>query len=148
MFGQKLTEPAVQFHIHWGIWAWRVVREELEICNQMFDEAMALIEPLHDPGLRIEALFIGVLTSFYRGEFAKTVELCEQGFPLFDEETSKAHARHTGQNVGATMQSYWALALWHLGYPEQAIERSAKAVALARRIKHPFSLAYALCHAS
>ena len=148
MFGQKLTEPAVQFHIHWGIWAWRVVREELENCSQMFEEAMELIEPLNNPGLRVEALFIGVLTSFYRGEFAKTVELCEQGFPLFDLETSKQHARHTGQNVGATMQSYWALALWHLGYPEQAIDRAAQAVALARSLKHPFSLAYALCHAS
>ena len=148
VFGQKLAEPAVQFHIHWGIWAWRVVREELQICNQMADEALRLIAPLDDPGLRIEALFIGVLTSFYRGEFTKTRELCEQAFPLFDEATSKLHARQTGQNVGVTMQSYWALALWHLGYPEQAMQRASQAVALARSLKHPFSLAYALCHTS
>jgi serine/threonine protein kinase/tetratricopeptide (TPR) repeat protein len=147
-FGQKLAEPAVQFHIHWGIWAWRVVREELEICNQMYDEALRLIEPLNNPGLQIEAHFIGVLTSFYRGEFTKTRELCEQAFPLFDEETSKQHARHTGQNVGVTMQCYWALSLWHLGYPEQAIQRAEQAVALARTLEHPFTLAYALCHAS
>ncbi len=148
VFGQKFAEPAVQFHIHWGIWAWRVVREELEICSRMFDEALALIKPLDDPGLNIEALFIGVLTSFYQGEFTRTRELCEQGFPLYDEAISKAHARHTGQNVGVTMQSYWALALWHLGYPEQAMQRSQQAVELARSLKHPFSLAYALCHAS
>ena len=147
VFGQKLAEPAVQFHIHWGIWAWRVVREELEVCSQMLDEALTLIAPLDDPGLKIEALFIGVLTSFYRGEFTRTRELCEQGFPLYDEMTSKAHARHTGQNVGVTMQSYWALALWHLGYPEQAMQRAQQAVDLARSLKHPFSLAYALGHA-
>lgn len=113
----------------------------------MLDEALTLIAPLDDPDLKIEALFIGVLTSFYRGEFTRTRELCEQGFPLYDEMTSKAHARHTGQNVGVTMQSYWALALWHLGYPEQAMQRAQQAVDLARSLKHPFSLAYALCHA-
>lgn len=148
VLGRKLAEPAIQFHIHWGIWAWRVVREELELCNQMFGEALRLIASLDDPGLRIEAQFIGVLTSFYRGEFTKTLELCEECFPLYDVDTSKEHARHTGQNVGATLQSYWALALWHLGYPEQAIERSRQTIELARTLNHPFSLAYALCHAS
>ncbi len=148
VLGQKLAEPASRFYIHWGIWAWRVVREELEICQQMADEALRLISPLDDPGLQIEALFIDVLTSFYRGEFTRTRELCEQGFPLYDEAASKLHARQTGQNVGVTMQSYWALALWHLGHPEQAIQRADRAVALARLLKHPFSLAYALCHSS
>ncbi len=147
IFGSKLTEPTVQFHIHWGIWAWRVVREELEICHRMIDEGRRLIGSLDDPGLRIEALFTGVLTSFYRGEFTTTRALCEEGFPLYDQEVSKQHARHTGQNVGVTMQSYWALALWHLGYPEQAMRRAEQAVDLARSLKHPFSLAYALCHA-
>ena len=34
--------------------------------------------------------------------------------------------------------------MWHLGYPDQALERSQKAVALAIELSHPFSLAYAL----
>ena len=58
----------------------------------------------------------------------------------------KLHVRHTGQNAGVTMQCYWALSLWHLGYPDQALQRTRKAVELARTLKHPFSVAYALCH--
>lgn len=107
-----------------------------------------MIAPWQDPGLQIESAFISILTSFYRGEFLKTCELCEKAFLLFDESTAKKHALGTGQNVGATLQSYWALALWHLGYPEQAIQRAQSAVDFARSIKHPFSLAYALCHFS
>lgn len=148
VFGQQLAGPEVQFPIHWGIWAWRVVREELAICTEMADEGLRLVAPLNDPGFRIEAIFIAVLTSFYRGEFARTRALCEEGFPLYGEAVSKQHARHTGQNVGATLQSYWALALWHLGFPEQAMRRAEQAVALARTLRHPFSLAYALCHSS
>jgi predicted ATPase len=41
-----------------------------------------------------------------------------------------------------------AHALWHLGYPEQALKRSQAAVALAREVSHPYSLAYALGNAA
>jgi predicted ATPase len=44
--------------------------------------------------------------------------------------------------------SYAAAALWQLGYPDQALERSHEAIALARELSHPFSLAVALDLAS
>ncbi len=145
--GQKLAGPAEQFFIHWGIWAWRVVREELQLCNQMADEAQKIVEPIGDPGLQMEAWFIPALTSFYLGDLESSLRCCQQGFALYDEQTAKLYARHTGQNVGVTMQCYWALSLWHLGYPDQAIARIQQAVETARSVNHPFSLAYALCHA-
>jgi len=40
-----------------------------------------------------------------------------------------------------------ALALWTLGYPDQALERSQRGQALAQEVAHPFSLAFALQHA-
>jgi predicted ATPase len=36
------------------------------------------------------------------------------------------------------------LALWHLGYPDQALKTSYEALTLARELTHPFSLAAAL----
>jgi predicted ATPase len=41
-----------------------------------------------------------------------------------------------------------ALALWQLGYPEQAQRVSQETLKLARAINHPFSLAYAQHHTS
>ena len=37
-----------------------------------------------------------------------------------------------------------ALALWYLGYPDQALQRCQQAVTLAQELSHPFSLAFAL----
>ncbi len=145
--GKLLAGPAEQFFVHWGIWAWRVVREELQLCNKMGSEAINLVEPLGVAGLQMEALFIPALTSFYLGDFTNSLKCCEQGFALYDEATAKRFSQHTGQNVGVTLQCYWALSLWHLGYPEQAMNRIEQAIALGRAIKHPFSLAYALGHA-
>jgi hypothetical protein len=36
------------------------------------------------------------------------------------------------------------MALWHLGYPDQALKRSHEALTLAQELSHPFSLAFAL----
>jgi predicted ATPase len=43
--------------------------------------------------------------------------------------------------------AYDACCLWCLGYPEQALERSQEALALARELDHAFSLADVLCFA-
>ena len=48
--GQKLAGPVEQFFVHWGIWAWRVVREELRLCHQMAAEVLSIVEPLGDAG--------------------------------------------------------------------------------------------------
>ena len=40
--------------------------------------------------------------------------------------------------------SFAALALWFLGYPDQALKRSHEALTLAQELSHPFSLALAL----
>ena len=144
--GSKLASSGEQFHITWGIWSWRVVQEELDLCMQLNDHAWELAEAAGDDGLRMEAHFITALTQFYRGEFAETVRHCEAGLPLYDKERCRLHARLTGQNVGVTMQCYHALALWHLGYPEQAVARADQAVELARSLGRPYSLAYAVHH--
>ena len=39
---------------------------------------------------------------------------------------------------------YAAFALWHLGYPDQALKRINEALTLAQEISHPYSLAFAL----
>ena len=40
--------------------------------------------------------------------------------------------------------SYEAIALWMLGYPDQALQRSQQGQALAQELAHPFNLAFAL----
>ena len=57
--------------------------------------------------------------------------------------------RHTltapfSQDFGVTCRSYSALTLFSLGYPDRALERSREAVKLARDLKQPFSLGFAL----
>lgn len=49
-----------------------------------------------------------------------------------------------GQDVGVTTLGWSAVALWELGHPDQALATGDEAIALARRVGHPFSLAFGL----
>jgi predicted ATPase len=55
--------------------------------------------------------------------------------------------RWGGADPGVECRSYAAQALWLLGYPDQALQRSRAALTLAQELLHPFSLAYALSQA-
>jgi predicted ATPase len=53
-----------------------------------------------------------------------------------------------GSVLRVSCRRHVALALWYLGYPAQALERSCEAIALAQELAHPYSLAYALYFAT
>jgi predicted ATPase len=47
-----------------------------------------------------------------------------------------------GQDVGASAHAWAAWSKWFLGYPDQAISLSQRALALAKASEHPFSLCF------
>jgi predicted ATPase len=49
-----------------------------------------------------------------------------------------------GRDPGVACLTFLAWSLWLLGYPEKAQQRNNESIALARELKHPFSLAVAL----
>jgi predicted ATPase len=50
-----------------------------------------------------------------------------------------------GADPKVMILSVAALALWLLGYPDQAQEKSREAITLAQKLSHPHSLAWELC---
>ncbi len=145
---ERIGEKPQLFAVMWGDWAWHVVRGDFRLCMELAAEAMQLAEQLHDPGLTMEALFLPGLTLLYRGDFAGAREHCERAITEFDNrELCAVWTAHTGQNSGVTHRCYLALALWHLGFPDQALAMSGEAIARSREVRHPFSLCYALHHA-
>jgi tetratricopeptide (TPR) repeat protein len=146
---ERIGQPPQLFAVVWGNFAWRVVRGEMALSMTLAREAIGLAERFEDPGIWMEALFLLGLTLFYRGDFAGAVTQYEKALSHYDDrERTALWASHVGQDAGITHRCYLALALWQLGYPEQAQRVSQETLKLARAIKHPFSLAYAHHHAS
>ena len=135
------------FAMLWGNFAFHIVRADFGVCTELADEAMALGERLNDPGILMEALFLKGLTRLYRGDFAGARDCCARAIAEFDDRERNAFwAALVGEDAGVTHRCYLALALWHLGFPEQALKLNDEMLKLARTINQPFSLEYALHH--
>ncbi len=141
---ERVGDKWNSFVVLFGIWAWRLVRDELVLSLKLSEEIMSLAELLGDPGMMMEAHHVPANSLYYLGDFEAARKHCEDGFALYDEDRCRMHCHRSGQNSGVTLQSYWALANWHLGYPDQALERIESAIDLAHHLKHPFSQCYSL----
>jgi tetratricopeptide (TPR) repeat protein len=78
------------------------------------------------------------------GKFASAREHLEQTIALYISRPSSSHAIRPVQGPGVMSRGYAAWSLWHLGYPDQALQRVHEAFALAQELSHPFSFAFAL----
>ena len=146
---ERIAEPTQLFAMVFGNFAWHVVRGEMGSTMTLANEAMELAERFDDPGMLMEALFLMGVTLYYRGDFVGALAQYEKALSHYDDrERNRAWASIVGEDAGVAHRCYLSLALWHLGYPEQALLASRESVKLAQMIDHPFSHAYAQHHAS
>ena len=115
-------------------------RTSLELAKQVIDLAQRSQDPLqllgahHGMGLSL----------FHMGEFQQSRMHLEQVIASYDSAYQRDLTLVYGYDLGALTLSYQANNLWFLGYSDQALNRIQEAVALARELNHPFSLAFAL----
>jgi predicted ATPase len=85
------------------------------------------------------------VTMFYRGQFAGARAYYENALAAYDDRArTRFWTAYTGHDAGVTHRCYLALTLWHLGYPDQALDLARAACELARTIGHAFSLEHAV----
>jgi predicted ATPase len=68
----------------------------------------------------------------------------EQGIALYDPEWGRPGSSLQGVNCAASCHTFLTRVCWHLGYPEQALQHSGQAIAIAEDISPPFGQAIAL----
>src|SRR5579883_339173 len=142
---KRIGDEKQQFGIMLGMWEWHIVRGDLRTCVDQAADGMALAERLNDPGVMMEALFMPGVTMFYRGQFAPARAHFENALAVYDDRARTRYwTTYTGHDGGVTHRCYLALALWHLGYPDRALELARETCELARTIGHAFSLAHAV----
>ncbi len=142
---ERVGPSTLLFGILLGTWEWRLVRGDIRICVDLADDGMTLAEGVDDPGMLMEALFMRGATKFYRAEFADARAYHKSAVGLYDDrERTKLWAAATGHNASVTHRCYLALALWHLGYADQAMAMDRETRELAGTIGHAFSTAHAI----
>jgi predicted ATPase len=126
------------YHVRGDLIAARDVGEHLNKLAQNLGEQALLVEA--DRALGVSLLWLGEVS------LARTK--LEEGISLYDSKLNRSHASTYGIDPGVVCLSYSALAWWFLGFADQALDRSRRAVALADDLSHPHSRALALVWAA
>jgi predicted ATPase/class 3 adenylate cyclase/DNA-binding winged helix-turn-helix (wHTH) protein len=144
---QQVGETPQLFQALWGLWYFHLVRAEFRTARALGEQLLDLAQRVQAPGLLLLAHRVLGQTLTFLGEFSAAQVHLERGMTLYQPERYRSLASLYGQDQGVICRSWAALALWYLGYPDQALRRSREALSLSQELAHPFSLAYAICFA-
>jgi DNA-binding SARP family transcriptional activator/predicted ATPase len=118
------------------------VRAEHRRAREFAAEAFSLAQQSGDPLLVALGHWQLGFVSFGLGEFAAARAHLQQVISFYEpQEHHQSLVSLRGSDAGVNALSFDACCLWALGYPEQALQRSEEALALARELGHPVSLA-------
>jgi class 3 adenylate cyclase/DNA-binding winged helix-turn-helix (wHTH) protein/predicted ATPase len=141
---QQVGETPQLFPVLFGLWTSSIVRPELQTARELGEQLLRLGQNAQNPALLVQAHWVLGFTLLFMGAFAPARAHMEHVMALYDPQQHRSYTLLYGQDPGATALLHAAWALWYLGYPDQALQRSQQSVTLAQELSHPFSLAWAL----
>jgi class 3 adenylate cyclase/predicted ATPase len=140
---QQVGDTPQLFQTLWGLCRFYRGQGALLTARELGEQLERLAERVADPRQRLEAHDALGTTLFYLGAYAAARTHVELGMALTDPTTQRPQALRQGEASGLRCLGVAAQVLWCLGYPEQAVQRSQEALALAQELAHPYSLAAA-----
>jgi class 3 adenylate cyclase/predicted ATPase len=131
-------------NILWGLWVRYLTGGPIGAALEMAEQYRAIAERTQDSGHLLETCQVMGIALFYLGEFPRAHAYLARGSGMYDPERHHALIyEHGGADTGVAIQTHEALALWTLGYPDQARERIERAIATAKSLaRHPFTVAF------
>jgi predicted ATPase len=147
---QQLGETSRLFVVLWGLLSFHVVRAELQSAWDVGMQLLDLAQHQCDPAYLLVAHWALGQTAMFLGDFIPARDHLEQGLSLYSPQHDNSLDFLLGfpGDLGVFCLCFVSHALWHLGYPEQALKRIQEALTLAQNLAHPFSRALALDYAA
>jgi class 3 adenylate cyclase/tetratricopeptide (TPR) repeat protein len=145
---RQLGDTPQLFTVLNGLAQYYLQQEEMTTSIELAEQSLALAEKEQDTARMLVAHSRLGSSLFFRGHLLRAEEHCVQGMKLYDFDRHSSLAFVYGLDAGVPCLPIGAWTLWYLGFPDQALRRSQRAVALARKVGHPYSLAWVLEAAS
>jgi len=125
-----------------GLFRFFFVRGQFGPARELGEQVLQLAAA-RDPSLLPVGHSLVGLPLLSVADFAAARAHLEQGIALYDFETHRSLALEHGDDPGLTSLAFLAIALWFVGFPDQALARIGEADALAQRLATPYGVAFA-----
>jgi class 3 adenylate cyclase/predicted ATPase len=141
---ETLGSPAEFLGVPYGQSLYHSFRGELELAHRLDEDLLRLSRERNDSA----GLFLGHQSSgrnlLSGGKFASSRSHLEQALVLYDSISHALLGNKMGIHYHVNSMAFLGMVLFCQGYPEKALVRSDAAIAEARRLAHPPSLATSL----
>jgi predicted ATPase/class 3 adenylate cyclase len=141
---QQVEEMLLRFPVLYGLWSCYALGGQLQMARTVGEQLLNLAQHQPDLGLLLKAHQALGVTRLCLGEFASALAHAEQGLALYDPQQHHTHTFLYGQDPEMSCCLYAAVALWVLGYPDQALVSGHEALTIAQGRSHPYSMSMAL----
>jgi predicted ATPase len=139
---EQMGKESQLCHVLGELAVFHYVRAEYRQARELAEEALSLAQLSGDPLLLALGHWQLGIASFSLGDYTAARAHLQQVISFYEPQAHhQALVSLRGYDAGVNALSFDACCLWVLGYPEQAFQRSEEALALARELDHPFSLA-------
>jgi len=120
-----------------------VLRAALGEAQLLAERLVNTAENADDSVFKVLAYEALGFTLFARGKFAAAHAALERSIGICEDSKAAAYLDLSGQDPRVHVRLYDGLALWFLGYPDQALRLCAEARRYAHTSQHPFTAAMA-----
>jgi class 3 adenylate cyclase/predicted ATPase len=121
-----------------------LMRAEHQKARELIERKLSLAQRLGDP-MQVDICHWQLgLVSVQLGELIPARERFERGIAWYDPQQHLSLTFRYGVSPGVSCLAWLSWALWLLGYPDRALERSQEALALAQELDHAHTLVFAL----
>ena len=139
---QHAGEAPQLFRVLRWLWVFYSARAEHAVARELAEQCLRLAEAAGDPDLLVEAHHARGVTMTALAELAPGLE--DLDYVIVHHDPAKHPEFLYGQDPKVVCLSQAAWTLWVYAHPDQAVKRNDEAIALARQLSHPYSLAAAL----
>jgi class 3 adenylate cyclase/predicted ATPase len=126
-----------------GAWSFLHNRAEFRAARQLADELAVLSENRNDSDTKLMAHRNLGISSLFRADFSRALHHLRQALNFYDPAEHRP-PRLAPSDICVICESFVAWTLLLLGQPDQSLAQSRRALAWARELSQPYTLAFAL----
>jgi class 3 adenylate cyclase/predicted ATPase len=141
---EQLGSPSEYLHIPYGQSQYHQYRCEFDLSLRLDEDLLRLSRQRNDSAGLVLGHYSSGRNLVFNGKFAASRSHFEEVRALYDPISHRSLVHQAGNHLQIISQAWLGNVLFCLGYPDQALARTNAAIAEARRLAHPPSLAGSL----
>jgi class 3 adenylate cyclase/predicted ATPase len=144
----RVGETPQLFDALQGLYSFHLVRAELQTSLELSGRLIELAARLDDQPRGLEATLRRGISLYTIGDLGSAYAHLERVSASSDPDEPRETTLRFGQDRVVASLSHLSVVSWLVGHPDRAVTLGQQALARARELSHPFSMAFALLYAA